>query len=137
MGASVRMPGYIVLARRKETYLGFDYTSWQWPMPIEANRTQLMEATITYPKGALGKVGYRLWWNGYFKYTHRWFFTHQDRRLIESENYRDPETLCSTDVGITIFRRLAAQIASQRNSGNRPSDGTASSAHEHSAREVS
>lgn len=137
VGASVRIPGYIVLARRKETYLGFDYTSWQWPMPIEANRTRIMEATITYPKGGLGKVGYGLWWNGYFKYTHRWFFTHQDRRLIESENYRDPETLCSTDVGITIFRRLAAQIAAQRNSGSRPSDGAASSVHERPVQEVS
>jgi len=115
VGASVRMPGYIVLARRREPYWGFAFTGWQWPMPIEKNRTLILEATVTYPTNALQQLKYRFWWHCYYKYAHRWFFTHQDRRIIESENYRDPETLCSTDVGITIWRRLAAQIARKPN----------------------
>jgi hypothetical protein len=80
-------------------------------MPIDENRTAILEATITYPTNALQRLKYRFWWHCYYKYAHRWFFTHQDRNLIESENYRDPEMLCSTDMGITIWRRLAAQIA--------------------------
>jgi nitrite reductase/ring-hydroxylating ferredoxin subunit len=48
VGAAVRMPGYIVLARRREPYWGFLMTGWQWPMPIEENRALILEATITH-----------------------------------------------------------------------------------------
>jgi hypothetical protein len=35
---------------------------------------------------------------------------------MEVQNYRAPETLCSTDVGVTLYRRLAAKIARQSKS---------------------
>lgn len=122
VGAEVRMPGYIVLPRRREPYLGFSFTGWQWPIPIEENRTRILEATITYPKRPGDKLFYRLWWHAYYKHIHRLYFAYQDRRFMEAQNYRDPECLCATDAGVTLWRRLATQTARQPNSRGRPSD---------------
>lgn len=125
VGAEVRMPGYIVLPRRREPYFGFSFTGWQWPIPIDENHTRILEATITYPKRPADKLFYRLWWHAYYKYIHRWYFTYQDRRLMEAQNYRDPESLCATDAGVTLWRRLAAQTARNGDSSTRPDDGRA------------
>jgi hypothetical protein len=38
----------------------------------------------------------------------------QDRRLIEVQNYRSPESLSATDVGLIQWRRLATTLARQR-----------------------
>lgn len=113
VGAEVRMPGYIVLSQRREPYFGFLFTGWQWPIPVDEKRTRILEATIAYPRGSLGAAGYRLWWNLYYKWVHRWAFTYQDENQIEVQNYRQPETFCSTDVGVTLWRRLAPRIARQ------------------------
>jgi len=123
VGAEVRMPGYIVLPLRREPYFGFPFTGWQWPIPVDENRTRILEATITYPRNVLSRFGYRLWWNLYYKWVHRWAFTYQDENQIEVQNYRSRETLCSTDVGITLWRRLARQSARPACDQARPGNG--------------
>ena len=117
------MPGYIVLPLRREPYFGFPFTGWQWPIPVDENRTRILEATITYPRNFLSRFGYRLWWNLYYKWVHRWAFTYQDERQIGAQNYRSPETFCSTDVGVTFWRRLARQIARPACNQARPGNG--------------
>ncbi len=125
VGAEVRMPGYIVLAKRREPYLGFTYSTMQWPIHVGPNKTRILEVSITYPKTFLHKLFYKVWWNTYYKFIHRWFFTYQDKRFMEVQNYRDPEVLSSSDVGVTIYRRLALKIA--RQNGSQPSVNQASS----------
>ncbi len=116
VGAEVRMPGFIILPKRQEPYWGFSYSTMQWPIYAAPNMTRILEVSITFPKTFLHRWFYKLWWKTYYKYIHRWFFTYQDKRLMEVQNYRAPETLCSTDVGVTIYRRLAAKIARRANS---------------------
>jgi nitrite reductase/ring-hydroxylating ferredoxin subunit len=123
VGAEVRMPGYIVLSQRREPYFGFFFTGWQWPIPVDEHRTRILEATITYPRNVLSGFGYRLWWNLYYKWVHRWAFTYQDERQIGVQNYRKFETVCSTDVGITLWRRLARQSARQASDRAKPWNG--------------
>lgn len=115
VGAEVRMPGFIVLAKRKEPYLGFTYSTMQWPIYVEPHKTRILELSVTYPKTFLHKLFYILWWKTYYNFIHRFFFTYQDRRYMEVQKYRDPENLCSTDVGVNLYRRLALKIARQSN----------------------
>lgn len=92
---------------------GFTYSTFQWPIYVGPNLTRILELSITFPRNFLHRLFYKIWWKTYFKYIHRWFFTYQDKRLMEVQNYRVPETLCSTDVGVTIYRRLALKAARQ------------------------
>ncbi len=115
VGAEVRMPGYIILSKRREPMFGFTYSTFQWPIHVGPNLTRILELSITFPRNFLHRWFYKIWWRTYFKYIHRWFFTYQDKRLMEVQNYRAPETLCSTDVGVTLYRRLANKVARQAN----------------------
>ncbi len=115
VGAEVRMPGFIVLAKRKEPYLGFTYSTMQWPIYVGPSKTRILEVSVTYPKTFLHKLFYKLWWKTYYNFIHRFFFTYQDKRYMEVQNYREPEHLCSTDVGVNLYRRLAQKIARQSN----------------------
>lgn len=116
VGAEVRMPGYIVLPARREPYFGFDIVGIQWPVPVDRNRTRIFECVVTHPKNPLARLGYRAWWNAYYRWVHLQFFTHQDKRILEEQHYRDPETLSASDVGLIQWRRLAAQLAEERSS---------------------
>ncbi len=136
VGAEVRMPGFILLPKRREPYWGFAYATVQWPIYVGPNMTRILELSITFPKSIIHKVLYKIWWKTYYKFIHRWFFTHQDKRLMEVQNYRAPERLCSTDVGVTIYRRLAAKIARQSNSKESPSAEDAVHNHEHRIQRV-
>ncbi len=136
VGAEVRMPGFILLPKRREPYWGFAYATVQWPIYVGPNMTRILELSITFPKSVIHKVFYKIWWKTYYKFIHRWFFTHQDKRLMEVQNYRAPERLCSTDVGVTIYRRLAAKIARQSNLKESPSEEEPLHEHEHRIQEV-
>jgi len=131
VGAEVRMPGFILLPKRREPYWGFAYATVQWPIYVGPNMTRILELSITFPKSVIHKILYKIWWKTYYKFIHRWFFTHQDKRLMEVQNYRAPETLCSTDVGVTIYRRLAVKIARRANSKESPSEEDKVHDHEH------
>ncbi|NIO11841.1 MAG: hypothetical protein GTO40_28975 [Deltaproteobacteria bacterium] len=105
----------------------------QWPIHVGPSKTRILELSITYPKSFLHRWFYIVWWKTYYKYIHRWFFTYQDKRLMEVQNYRDPEVLCSSDVGVTIYRRLAHNIARQSNGtghGKTPADQQGKELHE-------
>jgi len=115
VGAEVRMPGFIILPKRRETMFGFIYSTMQWPIYVEPNKTRILEVSITFPKSPFHALFYRMWWKTYYKFIHRYFFTHQDKRLMEVQNYRDPEILCSTDVGVNIWRRFASKAARRAN----------------------
>lgn len=112
--AEVRLPGYIVLPARRDPYLGFPVCTIQWPIPIEEGRTRIFECAVTWPSNPLSSLGLRGWWYAYYRWIHRWFFTHQDRRIIAQQSYRDPETLVATDGGLVQWRRLAAKLAADR-----------------------
>lgn len=114
VGAEVRMPGYIVLPARREPYLGFEIIGIQWPVPIDEQRTRIFECVVTRPTNPLASLGYRLWWHAYYRWVHVAFFTHQDSQIIEHQNYRDPETLSASDVGLIQWRKLAARMAAER-----------------------
>lgn len=119
--SEVRMPGYIVLPARRDPYLGFPVCTMQWPISIDETRTRIFECSVTYPRNALEALVLRIWWHAYYRWVHRWFFTYQDRRIIEQQSYRDPETLSSSDAGLIQWRRFAAKLARDRAMSCRPS----------------
>lgn len=112
-GGEVRMPGYVVL-RLHEPFFGFIMVAVQWPYPIEENRTRVLSLVMTYPRNALERLASRLWFNGYYRHTLRQFVS-QDRRLLESEAYRDPEFLSASDAALIQWRRFALKTARQPN----------------------
>lgn len=114
VGAEVRMPGYIVLPARRDPVWGHDVAAIQWPVPIDEHRARIFEVAVTRPKTALHRLRMAAWWNAYYQYVHMLFFTHQDRRIIEGQTYREKERLSTTDVGLIRWRHLAAQLARQR-----------------------
>jgi hypothetical protein len=110
-GGEVRMPGYVVL-RLHEPFFGFITVAVQWPYPIDENRTRVLSLVMTFPRNALERLVSRLWFNGYYRHTLRQFVG-QDRWLLESETYRDPEHLSASDAALIQWRRFALKIARQ------------------------
>lgn len=114
VGAEVRMPGYIVLPARRDPVWGHDVGAVQWPMPIEEGRTRILECAVTRPPTPVHRAAMRLWWNAYYRYVHRYFFTHQDSRILSQQTYRRGEHLSTSDAGLTVWRRFAAKLAADR-----------------------
>jgi phenylpropionate dioxygenase-like ring-hydroxylating dioxygenase large terminal subunit len=112
-GGEVRMPGYVVL-RLHEPFLGFIMVAVQWPYPIDEKRTRTLSLVMTYPRNAVERLACRLWFNGYYRHTLRQFVG-QDRRLLESETYRDPEHLSASDAALIQWRRFALKAARRPN----------------------
>ena len=110
-GGEVRMPGYVVL-RLHEPFLGFETVAVQWPYPIDDKRTRILSLVMTYPKNGLQRLAYKAWFKGYYRHTLRQF-VNQDRPLIESQNYRDPERLSASDAALIQWRRFALRTARQ------------------------
>jgi phenylpropionate dioxygenase-like ring-hydroxylating dioxygenase large terminal subunit len=109
--AEVRMPGYIVLPRRRDPIWGHDVATIQWPVPVDEHRTRIFECAITHPTNALFRLALVAWWNAYYRHVHVHLFTHQDRRIMEQQTYRDPERLSVSDVGLVRWRLFAASAA--------------------------
>jgi phenylpropionate dioxygenase-like ring-hydroxylating dioxygenase large terminal subunit len=111
-GGDVRMPGNIVVKIR-EPFFGIHMANIGWPVPVDEKLTRHLNLIVTYPKNALQRLALDLWYRAYFRPIHR-RFVGQDRRLIEVQNYRSPESLSATDVGLIQWRRLATTLARQR-----------------------
>jgi len=110
-GLEMRMPGY-VLVRRQDPYFGFHLTDWQWPVPTQQNHSRIFLLTIAHPKTFIHRLALKaLWW--IYSRPLRLQFIHQDKRILEPVNYRDPEKLSAGDAGVIQFRRLAAKVARQ------------------------
>jgi phenylpropionate dioxygenase-like ring-hydroxylating dioxygenase large terminal subunit len=116
VGAEVRMPGYIVLPQRRDPLWGHYVAAVQWPVPVDEGTTRIFECAITRPRNALHRLALVAWWNLYYRHVHVQFFTHQDRRIMEQQTYRDPERLSASDVGLVRWRYLSALHAAQRES---------------------
>lgn len=114
-GGDVRMPGNIVVKIR-DPYFGVHISNLGWPVPIDANHTRHLNLIVTYPKKFITKVAMRLWYKIYYRAMHK-RFVGQDRRLIEVQEYRNPESLSVTDVGLVQWRHLAAKLVRQPQSG--------------------
>jgi len=113
-GGDVRMPGNIVVKIR-EPFFGIHMANIGWPVPVEEKRTRHLNLIVTYPKNILQRLALDLWYRIYFRPVHRRFVA-QDRRLIEVQNYHNPESLSATDVGLIQWRRLAMSLARKRQS---------------------
>ena len=107
------MPGYIVLPRRRDPIWGHDVAAVQWPVPVDEHTTRIFECAITHPGNPVQHLAFLAWWNGYYRHVHLHLFTHQDRRIMECQSYRDPERLSVSDVGLIQWRIFAAQAARQ------------------------
>jgi phenylpropionate dioxygenase-like ring-hydroxylating dioxygenase large terminal subunit len=103
--AELRLPGYIVV-HAQEGLFDVQHVNLAWPVPIDAQRTRYVNVVTTYPKSLLDQIGLGLWWHAYYRPLHV-RFVHQDRRLLQSQDYRAPEKLSALDVGVIQWRQLA------------------------------
>lgn len=118
-GGDVRMPGYIVVKVR-DPYFGVHMANMGWPVPIDGNRTRHLNFLATYPTNPVHKLALKGWYHIYFQPVHQDFLWY-DRYLLEVQNYRDPESLSATDIGLIQWRRLAPRLARQPQSREMPS----------------
>jgi phenylpropionate dioxygenase-like ring-hydroxylating dioxygenase large terminal subunit len=107
--AEVRLPGFIVVYALEGVF-GVQHINLAWPVPIDAHRTMFVNIIVTHPKSLLDRIGLNLWWHAYYGPLHE-RFVGQDRRLIESQDYRAPEKLSAIDTGLIQWRRLARRAA--------------------------
>jgi len=105
-GLGVIMPGYAVVRQGKLK------TSLQWPVPVDENHTRVLSFTMIFPKSFIHRLLLKIWFKTFYRLEQRQFVG-QDKRLIESQNYRNPETLSATDIALIQWRKIAPKIARQ------------------------
>ena len=108
------MPGYIVLPLRPTAMFGVMAGNVQWPVPVEENRTRILEVTYARPTSPLHRAVLLAWYHLFFRWEHPLMFSHQDRNAVVGQTYRRSERLSTTDVGLVQWRRLSAKIARER-----------------------
>jgi phenylpropionate dioxygenase-like ring-hydroxylating dioxygenase large terminal subunit len=109
--AHLRMPGYLAL-RMQEAVFGVSHVNVGWPVPIDEHHTRYVNLIVTYPDNAARRVAYKAWFRGYYRPLHS-RLVGQDKHLLESQAYRDPEKLSVTDTGLIQWRRVAPKLARQ------------------------
>jgi phenylpropionate dioxygenase-like ring-hydroxylating dioxygenase large terminal subunit len=106
----VRMPGYIVVTHTWQW--GVPHCAMQWPVPVDVGESRTLLMNISSPPTVLHRLLMRIWFNLYYRHVHAQF-VHQDRRIQEGQNYRNPERLAASDAGVVMWRRFAAMAARQ------------------------